>query len=409
MDIKPAVDSGIKPEFPTEPPAEVKAMTFTLPSPELFGKESSDSTITVDKVEVKEIPAEVKKVEETPKKEDKVEVKEIKPKEESKKVEPKKEESKKVESVLKAPKEEVVIDKKGEKHEEAPKHEIKPITPIRDTKGDDFDYTKYAPQEVVNMKNMSRQSREAYSKLLDENKQLASLKDATYLQHEQGYTLSPEFKQLQEKQYYAQTEAQYWEQALLNIKAGKPFRDIFGFDKNGNPQLSNEIQPTDRDEIRVTNNLSACSIAATQLAGQLSVYPHQFKGRIQQDLRAIDAERHARFAWVQDPKLLEYAVNIEGQGDKKLKDIKHEFKSIFPSYLQNSPATEVASDLFVAMIIQGAELREARNGKQVADIKFDEARRAEPSSNNSPTEPKVTEINGKKIPSSFSMEGMPGR
>ena len=84
-----------------------------------------------------------------------------------------------------------------------------------------------------------------------------------------------------------------------------------------------------------------------------------------QDLQGINAERHNRFAWVQDPKLLDYSVEVEGQGAQKIGDVKQNFKSLFPPYLSNSIAVEVASDMMVAMVIQSAELREAKNNQQV--------------------------------------------
>ena len=59
------------------------------------------------------------------------------------------------------------------------------------------------------------------------------------------------------------------------------------------------------------------------------------------------------------------------------------------------------------MVIQGAELKEARNGQQIAEIKKQEAVRAEPSSDNVDSQVKKTEINGKPIPSMFSLEGAP--
>ena len=59
----------------------------------------------------------------------------------------------------------------------------------------------------------------------------------------------------------------------------------------------------------------------------------------------------------------------------------------------------------VALQIQAAELREARNGQAVAEIKQAEIGRAEPSSETSPTS--NGKINPKGVPSVFTLEGMP--
>jgi hypothetical protein len=410
--ITPAPDAGKipTPTFPTEPPKEIKEMSFSI-DPKILGNvESGDSTITIDKKEIKTEQAEVKKEAEPILKAPKEEKKEV----ETNKEEPTKkvEEAKKtgIESVLKAPKEEVVVKKEEQKKEESIKAEKKSelITPVREHKGDQdaFDYSGFSPAEQTNLKNMSRQSREWAAGLIKETKSLAALKDATYLQHEAGYTLSPEFQQLQQSTYLAQTEAQGWERALLNIKSGKPFQDVTGFDKQGNIILGKEKPATDADEIRIANNLTLCTQAAQQRNGALQQFPQRFKQQIQADLQAVEQARKEKFAWCADPKLLEFTLDIDGT-DKKVKDVKSDFKAILPIYWQNSPIAEVASDMFVAMVIQGIELKEARNGKQIAEIKKQEATRGEPSSDNVEQVVKKTEINGKPIPSTFSLEGAP--
>ena len=172
--MNPPEGTGTRPQMPTEPTAEAKAMDFKI-DPSVFDS-GGDSTITIDGKEIKEekpvIGGVEKKAQDTPvAAEKKVEVK----------VEPKKEDKK---SVLKAPEEEKKVEEKSqpkvaEQVAGVKKEVIKPITPVKESKSEDkFDYTKYAPQEVTNMKNMSAQSREAYAKLIDENKSLSSLKDA---------------------------------------------------------------------------------------------------------------------------------------------------------------------------------------------------------------------------------------
>jgi hypothetical protein len=382
------VGKGITPEMPVEVPKEALDIQFKMDSTLLSG-DSGASTITSDG----------KPIVEEPKNEEIVE---------PKKEEPKKEEPSK--SVLKAPAT-TAEEPKKEVPSKTPSAKIpgKTITPLKERKEseDNFDYTKYSPQEVTNLKNMSRQSREYAAKLIDDNKQLAGLKDSTYLQHEQGYTLSPAFQEIQKKDYYIKTEAKCWEQALLDLKSGKPVKEITGFDGNGNPLFSEERIATDADEIRISNNLTTCLQAAKQVDEHLRQYPNQFKQRIEQDLQAINRVQAEKFAWVGDPKLLDYSVNVEGQGEQKLRDIKNNFKSMFPAYQANNIGVEVASNLMVALIIQEAELREARNGQQVAQIKQKEAARGEPTSDAFPSE--ATKLEAKGIPSVFTLDGFPSR
>jgi hypothetical protein len=170
--------------------------------------------------------------------------------------------------------------------------------------------------------------------------------------------------------------------------------------------MSEEKQPTDIDEIRISNSLSTCIQAISGLNNEIQQYPTRFKQQMVQDMQAIEQERKERFAWVADPKLLDHDVEVGDNGEtRKVHEIRQDFKSLFPAYLANSPGVDVASDLMVALVIQGAQLREAQKGKQVAEIRKEEIKRGEPSSD------AVNNSNGKVahkgIPSVFSLEGMP--
>lgn len=390
---------GISPQMPTAPTKEALAMTFTA-APELLGKDADSSTVTIDKKPLEEVKP-VVGGDNIVKTDDKV-ADVITPKEDVKS------EEKKTNSVLKPPTEEGKTKVDGVKPLDK-KEVVKAITPanLKDP-SDTFDYAKYTPQETINLKNMSRQSREYTAKLIDENKNLSANKDGMYYQHEQGYVLNPEFQQLQSTNYYRQTEAKVWEDQLLKIRAGKPFQDIVGFDKQGNAIMSKEMQPSDRDELRISQNINDCRTAANQISAQLQQYPQQHKQRVDSDLQAINAEQHARFSWIQDPKILDYSLHVEGLGDRKIKDIKEDFRSIFPAYLRNTVGVEVASNMLVAMQIQAAELREARNGQQIAEIKKEEISRGEPSSETTPTK-STNQLTAKGVPSEFSLSGMPDR
>jgi hypothetical protein len=317
------------------------------------------------------------------------------------KVEEKPEEKK---SILKAPADskveaKVTPETKGATEK---KEIVKPIVPPAKT--DEFDYSGFSQQEVVNLKNMSRQSRDYTANLIKQNKELAGLKDSTYLQHPEAYTLSPEYQENVTKVNRALTEGQLWERALLDIRAGKEtYQQPIGINEKGQIVLSEPVKPTDRDDIRISNNIMACNQAATQSRNTLQGLPQQFKQRIDQDLQTINQVQAERFSWVADPKILDYTVEVPGLGEKKLGDIKSEFKGMFPVYLRNNIAVDVASNLWITMQIQAAELRQAQQGKQIAEIQKDEIRRGEPSSSAHDGD------KGKKIGSGaeFTLDGFP--
>ena len=400
------VGKGITPEMPLEAPPEVKSMIFSF-DPELMGK-GGETTITDGKGhELQEIKPEIK--------EEVVQSKSVEaPKETVKQSEEKpvvKAEPVKKSVLTPPPKEETVA--KSVKDEPikakvetpgAPKP-IAPPLPKDHKDTDTFDYAPYSPEQVNHLKNMSRTAREAYGKLVQENKELAKLKDASYLQHEQGYLLHPEFQQIRQRDRSVRIEGKAWEQALLDIKAGKPFREINGFDAHGNPTFANERVATDADEIRIQNNLQLCIQAAQQTGTQVQQFPERYKSQINQDLQTINNERANRFAWVTNPEILNHTVEVEGRGQVKVADVRNEIKGMMPTYMRAHPLADWVSDLVVALQIRNAELREATNGKVIAEIKNDEVRRGEPSSGASPKA--LTESEKKGIPSTFSLEGFP--
>lgn len=247
------------------------------------------------------------------------------------------------------------------------------------------DYNGYNAEQVAVFKQMSDPAYKYVTELMKEKKQLESYKDSNYLQHPDAYILNPEFRKMQEDVQYLDTESKIWGQQLALIKNGKPWHKLTGWSKSGQPIYGTDEQPTPESEEQVRVWMNQCIQGAQQGMQKLQTYPEQYKSRIQQDLSAIKQEEQKRFAWVADPTLLEHSVNIEGIGDRPLKDIKTDFVSLFPPYLQSNPVLSVASNLFIALQIQGAQLRALQSEQQVTDIKEEELEKKEPSSNLSKT------------------------
>lgn len=305
---------------------------------------------------------------------------------------------------LKPPSTEKVKDKPLLKDGEK-KEVITPITP-KDKAGDRFDYAGYSDSDVRVLKQMSTEAKEAYSKVLKENKELSKLKDSTYLQHPNAYTLSPGYQQLQVDVQRAEQEGDIWQVCLRDMKAGKSIKPLEGWDKNGKPIYGAELKPTDDLEEAVRANMLAARQEASVRQGKLQEYPNRFKQQVGNDHSIIEQERSKRFAWVANPALLDYSVSVPGVGDKSLKQIKQDFINLFPTYQHHNQGVIVAADLMIALAVQGAELAEFKAGKQTAETKLAEVSRAEPSSTVKPSSNghKGKEINGV---SEFSLSGFP--
>lgn len=371
-----------RPQQSSTPTPEDLAVKFDMSDmPDL---EVDKTTVTVDDKKVEKPLVEDKKADEK---------KEVPPDDKKEK----KEEEVKTDGIskhLKAPSDEKPKDKGVEKKEQ--------VKQIKVPESGTFDYSVYNQEEQFLLKNMSKESRAFADKLYKENKELAKTKDYSYLQHPQSYVLNPDFQKMQEDVQYAFKEGQYWQTQLEACKKGAKIRAITGWKADGSPDVGPEIDPTDAAEEQIRLSMQNCFTQGQQLRGQLQQFPKQYQQRMQQDLQGINNERASRFQWVADPKLLKYSINTEG-GEKTIETIKKDFIGIFPPYLRNNPGVEVASDLMVAMIIQKAELDEARAGQKVSDIKIEEVKRGEPSSDSKPKD-KPKGPNGS--PSTFSMDGL---
>ncbi len=337
----------VKPIMAMKAPAALLEKDFGIDadSPEdLRGEESGDTKVVV--VDDKKITPEQKvgddKIIELPKKE------EVKSKGEDKK-EPEKKLDKKVEdskekSGLIAP------VKKGEPSKAAPR-----------------DYSEFAPEEVAVLKEMSNPAFEFTQKSLRELKALRTQqKPDGYLQHPQGYMLSPEYNAEMQKAQSAEFEAGHWKAQLLNVRQGKPWTPLMGYDNSGKPVYGNQVKPTDEAEIDITNVMNYAMQVAGESKGRISALQQGFKQRVDSDMQNIQQERAKRFAWVADPKQLEEKVDVgNGIGEVPIKQLIGDFRGLFGAHHQSNPLLDVAADLFVALQIYGQRLRAAESETRV--------------------------------------------
>jgi hypothetical protein len=410
--IQPDTGKGVIPQMPLEPPKEAKEMVFSTEHLNtVLGKEPGQSTITIDGKEIKE---EKPLIKEEVRKEESVKKEEVKKEDKAEN----KVEEKKLEPLIKPPKEEKKEEKKEEvKVESRPevikedKKEVKKIdqliSPVKPT-DDTFDYAKYNQEEQHVLKNMNRTSREYVSKLMEKVKTVPELEKGLYLQHENAYVISPEFQALRQKEYFLRKEHAAFEDALINIRAGKPFKVPTKYDDNGNLLLSEERTAGDKDQISIEAQLAGYIQQIGAVNSQIREMPVKYREFVNNGLKAIEDERKNRFAWAQDSKLLDYTVETE-HGEVPIKKVIEDFVNIWPSYLRNDPGVRVCADMFVALQIRTAELKRALNSSTKEEIKKDEEQLVEPSSDIRTVDVVKKKINGKEIPEKFSLKGMPGR
>lgn len=302
-------------------------------------------------------------------------------------------------SFLKPPK--VAADKKDDV---VGKEVIKPVNVGKVTR----DYTGHSAEEVTAFKKMSDEGYTFTKKLITENRELAKLKDSTYLQHEQAYVLDPGFRTLQSQAHFANKEGDFWKSQLLLMKQGKPWKAITEWDKQGNPVLSNEMPASEEAEEEVRRVMNLAYGVANQAETKAAEYPTKYKSQVTNDMQAINEERRNRFSWVADPKLMDYTIPIQyddGVKEVSIKQIRNEVSGLFPAYMRSHPAVEVVADLMVALKIGQAEFDAFKSGKQVEEIKEGEVGRGEPSSKAKPVVKDVKKIHGvdkfEQLPAGF--------
>lgn len=271
------------------------------------------------------------------------------------------------------------------------------------------DYAGYSVEEQNALKQMSNEAFDFTSKVLKQNKEFSRTKGDLIYAHPEAYTLDPSYKNIQNQVQLGNIEAQCYETALKLCKDGKQFRILEKFDdKTGQPVFSQQVyEATPENEIELTRKMSTIDQWLNSKRGEMQQFGNGYAGKVKNDLGAIDQERAKRFDWVTKPEILEYTVPIEMNdgtySDRSVKDCREYMISLVPPYMRNHPAVEVCADLFAALQIQGAELRQARQGQNQAEIKREEAVRAEPTSDLKPTiQPEP--INGVR---EFSLNGMP--
>jgi hypothetical protein len=241
-----------------------------------------------------------------------------------------------------------------------------------------------SPEETTALKQMSNEGFELAAKVIKENRELKKLEGSTYLQHEHAYVLDPEFQQKNLVVQRSTGEAEHWRQQLLLAEQGKPIHDIKGWDqRTGQLVIGQEYQPNASLIESVRERLYACNNAVAQNKQQLESFPSKYSERIKQDSQAIENEIKTRFAWEQDPKLMDHTLSVEfedGPRDVSLKQIKEDFTGLFPAYLRQNLGVRVAANMMIALKIQDAEIRQLKAGSQVAETIKEEQRLVEPTS-----------------------------
>jgi hypothetical protein len=378
--------------MPAEPKQELPRVEGFKPSAapaQELPPEVVDKSFSLDDFEVEQLPKQTPEVKE----EKKIEVKETTPK-----VEVKETKSEGAES-----KEEVTGEGEGEEtppakeEKKLPKYlkppvakkedpaGVKPITPpvgkvIRNYEG-------YTTEQVQAFKQMSDSAYKMTTDLIKHNKELQGKSSQTYLQHPQAYVLDPEFQETRSQLTFAQREAQYWEGQLINLtENGADVIPITGWDKaTGEPIKGQPIKGSKMIEERLRRMIGSCEQVGQTLRGKLEAFPQKYKSQIEEGVKGLRDFDSKSFAWEQDPSLLEYSVAIDGLGDRSLKQVKEDVRSMVPAWLHDNPLLPTLQNVVIALRLKQAELQEINSSAATERVLRQEDDRVEPSSKTKPS------------------------
>lgn len=184
---------------------------------------------------------------------------------------------------------------------EAPPTDVPPQKPKRD-------YSKYPPEKHDALKKMSNVAFAEYEATYDakvaleaEVKDLKSKADPNrlpdnYYEHEEGYTLSPQYREAAQAISKVETEANFVRAQLRSIREGKPFF-LPGYDKDGRlvpysvgaggqyaPAAPGDagIEPTEEWKDELSRALMRGEQLKGEAAGQIRSLQQQFKAEHEQ-------------------------------------------------------------------------------------------------------------------------------
>lgn len=286
---------------------------------------------------------------------------------------------------------------------EPPVPPTKPTTDVKVKAGDSkpFDYTGFAPEEIAALKQMSTQAKDTAAKAFKELREMKAKAPDIYYQHEEGYTLDPHYKELAQNIDFTAQEVEHWKQQLLAVRQGKPWMLLRGYDDKGRPILDGPHPATDKDDINISTALQVVTGNLGQLQQQRANYGQQYRQRIQQDNAVLQAEMANRFDWVKDPTKLEMKVDIGGKaGEVTIKQMREDFKGLFATYHHGNPVLDMASNMFAALQIYGARIRELEGNKQQQQRLTEDILTSEPVL-------ETKQDGGKQEGVEFDMQGIP--
>jgi len=226
------------------------------------------------------------------------------------------------------------------------------------------DYSKFSEEDAKYLKQMSNDAFEHFSKRAEENVKLQqeveevkqqSTKEVAAADHPDAYILSEEYKDTYANMSKAQQEQHHWRTQLINIRNGKGWQNIEGYDNAGRMVLGKQqYKPTQQAEIDVEMAMQEAAGLSRKFNGELENVSKSHKKNYDDAVSVLEREQKANFAWTTDDDVAKQELVLPNVGSITIKQLKTTFSEALPKTFQNHPLAELASNLFVTLQLQAA-------------------------------------------------------
>ena len=227
-----------------------------------------------------------------------------------------------------------------------------------------------------------RELSEARAQLDELNKQDSGVKMPENMhEHPEAYTLSHEYREAATNYSKAQSEFNHWKQQLINVRNGEAWQGIEGYDQNGQMVASKQAyQPTQSSEIDIESALQEAKNFMNQF-GQQAAHIQQNYSDIYKNANTMLADEQKKyFEWEGDPEKLNTSIETPTGKPATIGQIKEGFFEAIPSNFKRHPVTNLASNLYVTLQLQSAELGKLKKQLDISETNKKDSRRVEPRS-----------------------------
>jgi len=274
------------------------------------------------------------------------------------------------------------------------------------------DYTNLPPAVVKALKGMNNQQyakvapaiRSFYDEAVKaiatatEVKKAAEAKGppSSWYENPNAYQLTEDYQTNARELGQIDRESRFYQQQLINIKSGKEYQIITGYDAQGNALLSQLQKPTNEAEVLIADGLQDLRAQRNQKAGAINELQRSFKDRYTRSAASIKEQ-------------VDSFINKMEEGLKPdPAKVKLMLDAIAPEH-RNHPLAYGYGQMFGVLIKQAEEIQRLRGIKTNEARINNDKRRAGPATNNMSRSANqnnngTIKINGKNHPKIFDLE-----